>query len=149
MRVLECRGELCDDSQLAHSGADPGLTGIALHGRRVSFVPPYGEHKVVSRFNLVTGLKRLSMESRDWWDHDGIADLLVSRIRSGSIVILHHALRQHRSTVRRPIVIRRPHVDQEAMLKVVTFFLERTASPLSLHDDVRVARHGYPRGQFA
>jgi peptidoglycan/xylan/chitin deacetylase (PgdA/CDA1 family) len=124
---------------------------IAPYGQRL-FRPPYGEQNVVSRFDpLCLGYKVIgwNVQVGDWWDDDAdrMADLLVRRLRPGSIIVLHDALRQHSSADRRPMVTRMPYVDREPMLKALTLFLEQTADRFRFVTVPELLRHGHSHRQ--
>ena len=125
---------------------------IAPYGQRL-FRPPYGEQNVASRFDSFwLGYKVIgwNLEVGDWWDHDAhrMADSLLRRIRPGSIVILHDALRQHPSADRRPMVTRSPYVNREPMLEALTLFLEQTASRFRFMTIPDLLRQGAPRNKI-
>jgi peptidoglycan/xylan/chitin deacetylase (PgdA/CDA1 family) len=124
---------------------------IAPHGQRF-FRPPYGQQNMMSRLDaLWLGYKVIAwnLDVGDWWDDDAgrMADLLETRVRPGSIILLHDALRDHPHPARRPMVTRKPHVDREAMLKAITLFLERVSHRLHFITIPELLRHGRPQRQ--
>jgi peptidoglycan-N-acetylglucosamine deacetylase len=124
---------------------------IAPYGQRL-FRPPYGEQSVASRLDpLWLGYKVIgwNVEVGDWWDDDAdrMADLLVRRLRPGSIVLLHDALRAHSGADRRPMFTHIPYVDREPMLKALTLFLEQTGDRFRFVTVPELLRHGRPQRQ--
>jgi len=125
---------------------------LTPHGQLL-FRPPYGEQNIVSYLDpRWLGYKVIgwNVEVGDWWDQDAhrMTDLLVKRLKPGSIIILHDALRQHPSAKRRPLVTREPHVDREAMLEAVNRFLGQTANRYRFVTIPQLMQYGRPQRRY-
>lgn len=93
---------------------------IAPFGQKL-FRPPYGDQNIASRFDaLLLGQKVITwnVTAMDWLDHDAnwLLERLMSRIRPGSIVLLHDGL-YHTMGIQ--------FVNREPMLQAVDMLLEQ------------------------
>jgi hypothetical protein len=70
----------------------------------------------------------------------------VKKVRAGSIVCLHDAIRPHPEL--RPQVRHQSHVDREAMLTAVDMFLTRVGSQLRFITIPELLRRGSPQRRY-
>jgi peptidoglycan-N-acetylglucosamine deacetylase len=122
---------------------------LSPYGLRL-FRPPFGQQSISSRLDaLRLGYEVVTwnLDVGDWWDYDAyrIANLLTSRIRSGSVVVLHDALRRHPKAERRPVITREPYFDRGPMLSGITMFLERVADRFRFITIPELLRYGRPQ----
>jgi hypothetical protein len=75
-----------------------------------------------------------------------MAEALVQKVKPGSIVCLHDAIRSHPELM--PRLHQQPHVDREAMLATVDMFLTRVGSRLRFITVPELLRCGYPQRQY-
>jgi peptidoglycan-N-acetylglucosamine deacetylase len=122
---------------------------IAPYGQRL-FRPPYGEQNLASQLDILWMRHKVilfSCEVGDWFDTDAhrMAEALVRKVRPGSIVCLHDAIRSHPELM--PRLHQQPHVDREAMLTTVDMFLTRVGSRLRFITIPELLQHGCPQRQ--
>lgn len=123
---------------------------LAPYGQRL-FRPPYGQQNLVSRLDSLLMRHKVILfncEVGDWFDPDPhrIAEALVKKVTSGSIVCLHDAIRPHPEL--RPRVSQQSHADREAMLTAVDMFLTRAGSQLRFITIPELLQHGSPQRQY-
>jgi peptidoglycan/xylan/chitin deacetylase (PgdA/CDA1 family) len=117
---------------------------IAPCGRRL-FRPPWGHQTNASRFDLLLlgyDVIGWNVDVGDWWDPDAhrMAALLESRIKAGSIVLLHDAIRGGDSNTANP----RLHPGREPMLAALAMTLERLAGRFSWVTIPQMFKSGRP-----
>jgi peptidoglycan/xylan/chitin deacetylase (PgdA/CDA1 family) len=122
---------------------------LAPYGQQL-FRPPYGEQSVASRLTpLKLGYKVIAwnVEIGDWWNPDAerMADLLVSGLKPGSVILLHDALVMHSSAHLVPKLTRQPHVNRESMLAALDMFLKRVDERFHFITVPELLRYGSPQ----
>jgi peptidoglycan-N-acetylglucosamine deacetylase len=98
--------------------------------------PPYGQMNLVAALDarrLGFAVVKWNVDVGDWWKDDpsAMADELITRVRPGSIVLLHDVLRQHPSDESTPVLRYPPYVDRGAMLIALDAFLADARERLS------------------
>jgi peptidoglycan/xylan/chitin deacetylase (PgdA/CDA1 family) len=120
---------------------------ITPYGQRL-FRPPYGQQNLVSRLDTLWTRHKVILfncEVGDWFNPDPhrMVEVLVKRVKPGSIVCLHDAIRPHPELM--PQVRHQSHTDREAMLTAVDMFLTRVGSRLRFITIPELLRRGYPQ----
>lgn len=123
---------------------------IAPYGQRL-FRPPYGQQNFASQLDILWMRHKtvlFSCEVGDWFDQDAhrITEALVKKVKPGSIVCLHDAIRSHPEL--KPRVRHQAYVDREAMLTAVDMFLTRVSSRLRFITVPELLQHGRPQRQY-
>lgn len=95
------------------------------------FRPPWGSQNVATRMDLFYmrhDVIAWSVDVEDWSERDSnrMADLLVEKVRPGSIILLHDALYNHGLPTRGPA----PCVNREPMLRALDLFLQRMSQSM-------------------
>jgi peptidoglycan-N-acetylglucosamine deacetylase len=124
---------------------------LLQYGQRL-FRPPYGQQSAKSRLDalwLRYTVVTWSLEVGDWWDPDTgrMLELLLRRIRPGSIVLLHDSLARHPCASREPRLPRQPYIDRQPMLEAVNAFLEKVSDHFHFITIPELLRQGHPQRQ--
>jgi peptidoglycan-N-acetylglucosamine deacetylase len=114
------------------------------------FRPPYGEQSLASRLDalwLRYEVIAWNVDVGDWWDRDAqrMANLLVNRVKPGSVITLHDVLHQRTDADKRPKLTREPCSDREPMLAAVSSFLEQTANQYRFVTVPELLQYGRPK----
>jgi peptidoglycan/xylan/chitin deacetylase (PgdA/CDA1 family) len=119
-------------------------SALAPYGGQRLFRPPYGHQSLASRLDawwLGYRVVTWNVTAEDWSDHeaDWMVNRLVSRIRPGSVVVLHDAIFRSIQAV--------PQYDRQRMLTALDITLERLGDRFRFVTVPELLRHGRPQKQ--
>jgi peptidoglycan/xylan/chitin deacetylase (PgdA/CDA1 family) len=115
---------------------------IAPHGQPL-FRPPWGEQTIASRFDtflLRHDVAAWNLDVGDWWNPDAedMAGELETKIRPGSIVLLHDAIRSEPAAEGATPVL----FSRESMLQALQLFLHRLGGRIRFVTIGEMLKHG-------